>query len=83
MAQPNALNPNFDRISFRNGSFVVTGGVFTSATLINNDVGSIGLAQGSLYLSSGGSGSIWMLVAKGAFPATPNVTWTQISVSGQ
>jgi hypothetical protein len=78
MAVPNGLSPNFDRISFRNSSAVITGGIYNTATLINQEVGSIGLARGSLYVSSGGSGQLWILWRTGAGSDGASNTWTQI-----
>lgn len=67
MAEPNGLNPNFDRISF-NGSPVITGGTANGDTAIKAAVGT--LPAGSWYFSSGTSTpSIWSMVS---------TTWTQI-----
>jgi hypothetical protein len=78
MASPNQLNPNFERISLRNGSAVITGGLKTSHTLISQEVGSIGLSRGSLYVSSAGSGQLWILWRTGAGHDGASNTWTQI-----
>ena len=70
MAQPNQLNPNVDRISFRAGSAVITGGAGTSNATIAADVGS--LAPGSIYISAVGTGTIWVMQTQ---------TWTQLTIS--
>jgi len=68
MAQPNQLNPNVDRISFRTGTAVITGGTGTSNATIFADVGS--LATGSMYISY--AGTIWFMQGE---------TWTQLTIS--
>jgi len=70
MAQPNQLDPNIDRISFRNGTAVITGGVAVGDTAIKTDVGT--LAPGSIYISCYNTGTIWVM---------QTTTWTQLTIS--
>lgn len=68
MAQPNQLNPNIDRISFRTGSSVITGGAGTTHDTIVADVGT--LITGSMYMSH--AGTVWFM---------QGVTWTQLTIN--
>lgn len=70
MAQPNQLDPNVDRISFRNSTAVVTGGLAVGDTDIKTDVGT--LAPGSIYISSYDSGAVWVMVS---------TTWTPLTIN--
>lgn len=70
MAQPDGLDPNVNRISFNNNPAVLTGGSATGDTAIKVDVGT--LPAGSIYMSSSGSGEVWVMIT---------TTWTKLNIN--
>jgi hypothetical protein len=74
MANPNNLNPNFDRVSLRNGPTILAGVATTSATILA-DVGTTpNVNLGSLYLTTGGTTTtvVFCLLINGWTPLTIN-----------
>ena len=70
MAIADGLTPNVDRISFRAGTAVITGGVAVTDVGIKADVGT--LAGGSIYISCYDSGAIFVM---------RGTTWTQLTIN--
>lgn len=62
------LNPNFDRVSFKNVSAVITSTVGTDDTTIKADIGT--LPAGSIAIAS--DGKIWVMVT---------TTWTNLTIN--
>lgn len=56
MAVPNGLNPDFDRVTIRGKGKIYAGAATTSATI----EAEYPCTTGSIYLSTNGSGEIWV-----------------------
>lgn len=72
MAQSNGLNPNFESISLRNGTAVITAGTVTGTAAINALVGTGAVGNGSIYIRSAGAGEIWVYVSG---------EWTRLTIN--
>ena len=70
MATPNGLSPNFDRISLRNSTAILTGGLATSTAAVLTDVGLP--ANGSIYMSNGSTGQVFVVVSG---------VWTSLTIN--
>jgi hypothetical protein len=74
MAVPNGLDPVFDRVTLGNGVATIYSGATTLSTAITAEVGAPAL--GSIYLSSNGSGEIWVATQGDAAN-----TWTKLTIN--
>lgn len=76
MAQPNGLNPNFNRVRLDNGPTIFGGVLTTSATILAAIGGTSDVLCGSIYLSSGigtTTATIWVLLETGV--------WTPLTIN--
>ncbi len=74
MAEPNALNPSFDRITFP-GNVMITSGTAYDDTTIKAAIGTPGtdMAAGSIYISTHATTpGVWIAVS---------TTWTKLTVN--
>ena len=68
MAQPNGLNPQTESVGLNTG-VIFYSGAGTSAATITALVGSYNLTCPSVYLSTTGSGTVWVLINTGTVSA--------------
>lgn len=74
MALSNGLNPNLNRLSFNSNTAFITGGTATGHDAITAETGTPTVS--SVYLSSSGSGEVWVFYKK---LATQNM-WTLLTL---
>lgn len=74
MAISNGLIPNVKAISLRNSTAIITGGRTTGSVAIAADIlADVGVpGEGSVYISTNGTGEIWVKVSG---------VWTQLTIN--
>lgn len=78
MAVSNGLDPNFESIGLNIGPKIY-GGASGTTTTIEAEVGADAISCGSIYISTSGSGMVWVLI-QGDGGDGHNV-WTRLTIN--